>query len=67
MEEKENPERKGKATCQRYQHNEAQLCIKSGLTLMPLWMKPRRKRAGFRCGYSSVLVTLMPHTFFQAS
>lgn len=36
-------------------------------TMMPLWMKPRLYRAGFRCGYSSVLVTRMCHTFFQAS
>lgn len=45
-----------------------QVLIKDwGLTWIPLWMKPRRYRAGLRWGYSSVLVTLMPHTDFQAS
>lgn len=36
------------------------------LTMMPLWMKPLRYRAGLRCGYSSVLVTWMFHTHLQA-
>jgi len=37
------------------------------LTMIPLWMNPRRYRAGRRCGYSSVLVTWMLQTDFHAS
>lgn len=37
------------------------------LTMMLSWTKPFRCRAGFRCGYSSVLVTWTPQTLRQAA
>jgi len=44
------------------------LSVKQHLfTFMSRCMKPLRWRAGLRCGYSSVLVTVIPHTLFQAS